>query len=75
MATSDQVREAMHAAPFRPFKVYLTDGRSYVVQHPDFIALSPNPREMTIHDEQGPHYIDMRAVVEISQPSVPEPAE
>ena len=25
---------------FRPFKIFLTDGRSFAVPHPDFIAFS-----------------------------------
>ncbi|OJW19942.1 MAG: hypothetical protein BGO49_10455 [Planctomycetales bacterium 71-10] len=75
MATMDQVRKAMHTAPFRPFTVYLADGRTYLVRHPDFISISTNGREMVVHDEVGMHLVDMRAVVEVHLPYLPEPAE
>ncbi len=29
----------MPAAPFQPFKIYVADGRSVEVPHPDFIAI------------------------------------
>jgi hypothetical protein len=73
MATIIQVQEAMHQQPFRPFLVYLADGRSYLVKHPDFISYSPNNREVTIHDELGVHYIDMRNVVELHVPALAGP--
>lgn len=75
MATMDQVRRAMHAAPFKPFTVYLTDGRAFFVKHPDFVSISTNGREMVVHDDDGMHLIDMRAVVEVHLPRSPEPAE
>jgi hypothetical protein len=72
MATIEQVCSAMHAQPFRPFTVHLVDGRTYFVRHPDFIAVSPHPRgrDLTIHDDAGPHFIDLGLVVEIH----PQPA-
>ena len=50
MATLEQVRDAMHRQPFLPFTVHLVDGRSYLVKHPDFIAIpeSPRGRDLTI---------------------------
>jgi hypothetical protein len=57
----------MHAQPFRPFTVRLVDGRSYLVNHPDFIAIptTERRRDLTVHDDDGPHYIDLLLVVEI----------
>jgi hypothetical protein len=74
VATMNQVQAAMHSQPFRAFTVHLNDGRSYLVKHPDFISYSPNNREMTVHDEQGVHYIDMRNVSEIHVPRSPADA-
>jgi hypothetical protein len=34
------VREALHQQPFEPFAIRLADGRSLVVRHPDFVALT-----------------------------------
>jgi hypothetical protein len=73
MATIEQVRGTMHAAPFRPFRVFLVDGRSYMVRHPDFIAVaaSGRHRDLTIHDDDGPHYLDLGLVVEIHPEAAP----
>ena len=59
---------------FTAFTVHLNDGRSYLIKHPDFISYSPNNREMTVHDEQGVHYIDMRNVSEVHVPRSPADA-
>lgn len=40
----EQLRDAMHAAPFQPFTIHTADGRSVHVPHPDFIALTGNGR-------------------------------
>ena len=59
---------------FRAFTVHLNDGRSYLIKHPDFISYSPNNREMTVHDEQGVHHIDMDNVSEVHVPRSPADA-
>ena len=71
MATMGQVQAAMHSQLFCAFTVHLNDGRSYLIKQPDFISYSPNNREMTVHDEQGMHYIDMCNVSEVLVPQSP----
>jgi hypothetical protein len=78
MASPSQIRELMHAQPFRPFTVHLVDGRTFAVPHPDFISLSVNGRhrDLTIHDEDGVHLLDITLVVELHpqpQPPAGEP--
>ena len=67
MATVEQIREAMHAQPYVPFKLHLVDGRSYTVKHPDFIAVpsSPRGRNVTVHDDAGSHMLDLNLIVEV----------
>jgi len=74
VATMNQVQAAMHSQPFRAFTVYLNGGRCYLIKHPGFISYSPNNREMTVHDEQAVHLIDMRNVSEIHLPRLPSDA-
>jgi hypothetical protein len=70
MVTANQVREAIKAAPFRPFVVRPVDGRNYQVPHPDFAMLSPRGQELLfIGDDDGIHQIDMRLIVEVETPS------
>jgi hypothetical protein len=76
MATIEQVRDAMHTAPFRGFTLKLTDGPEYFVRHPDFISVpvSPRGRDVVIHDDKGTHCIDILHVVEVEYPDPGEPA-
>jgi hypothetical protein len=37
------------AQPFEPFNVWLADGRSYRVVHPDLLARSPSGRTITVY--------------------------
>jgi hypothetical protein len=72
MAMLNQIRDAMHRQPFRPFTLYLVDGRTYLVRHPDFIAIpmSPRGRDITVHDAEGSHMIDMALIVEVHVPDL-----
>jgi hypothetical protein len=68
VATMNQVREAMHAQPFRPFILHLVNGRSFRVKHPDFIAVA-NIREMVfVGDDDGIHNIELPLVIEVEIP-------
>jgi hypothetical protein len=76
MATIQQVRDAMHRMPFTPFTVRRVDGRSFVVDHPDFIAVSPDPRGkgVTIHQPGRVHQVDVLLVQSLDYPD-PSSAE
>jgi hypothetical protein len=77
MATIEQVRTAMHRAPFLGFEIRLVDGRSFHVAHPDFLAVPQHPRgrDLMLHDERGrTHRIDLALVVEIDEPAAAEGA-
>ena len=77
MATVNQIRAAMHAQPFRPFAIQMADGRSYVVRHPDFVAVPQTLRGREIvcfgegEDPEAPpiHHIDLGLVLEIIVPA------
>ncbi len=42
------IKEALHQAPFRPFRIRMTRGREYVVDHPDFLSVSRSYRRLYI---------------------------
>ena len=48
--TIEQLRNAHHAHPFRPFTIRLADGRAYEVPHPDFLSYSPSGRTIIVHN-------------------------
>ena len=59
--------ELSEAAPFRPLQFFLTDGRNFVVNRPDYFAFDGGNGTMTIYDEQAnfAEVIDISAVVSI----------
>ena len=91
MNSVEQIRWAMHAQPFRPFSLRLVDGTSFVVEHPDFIAVPPGRRPRDIacftssdndSDEYVTHWIDLGLVLAVvipgdvmSSPTAAPPAE
>jgi hypothetical protein len=36
MITAQQIREYLNAKPFRPFRLFMSDGSSHDVPHPEF---------------------------------------
>ena len=46
--TIEQLRRMHQARPFRPFRVYMADGRHLDVAHPEFLAHTPAGRTVTI---------------------------
>ena len=46
--TYETISDYLHATPFVPFTVHLTDGRTYVVDHPDFTLWSRDRQNLGI---------------------------
>jgi hypothetical protein len=70
LATTSQIREAIHAQPFRPFLIRLADGRHYEVDHPEFAMIGRDGMDLLfVADDQGIHHIYVPLIVEIETPS------
>jgi hypothetical protein len=65
--TKEAIQERVAAAPFRPFSVRLTDGRSYAVPGPGYASISPNGLLMTIYTDggNGVKILDVALITEI----------
>jgi len=37
---SQDIRDLVHAEPFKPFRLHLADGKSLRIPHPDFILVT-----------------------------------
>ncbi|MEP6820829.1 MAG: hypothetical protein ABI946_00605 [Chthoniobacterales bacterium] len=64
----DQLREVMHAAPFVPFTIYVADGSTVEIPHPDFIALwEPRTAIVVSPPHQKPSYcqIDVTMITQL----------
>lgn len=65
--TTDQVKEAYRARPFRPFNLHLADGDTIPVKSPEFMWMTPGGR--TVFVSQGgdaAEIIDLLLVAKIS---------
>lgn len=71
--TIEQLRNTHHAQPFRPFTIYLADGRSYHVPHPEFLSQSPGGRTVIVyHEDDSFSILDLLLITELrAEPSTP----
>jgi hypothetical protein len=46
---TEQLRDMLRAQPFRPFTIYLPEGRAVQVVHHDFALLSPDGRTLVAY--------------------------
>jgi hypothetical protein len=51
--TIDRVRKLHRAQPFQPFDIYLADGRSVAVNHPEMLAFSLPGRTIAVGVADG----------------------
>lgn len=54
--------------PFQPFTIRLSDGRSFDVPHPDFIAIGRGVVSV-VDQEDGTHTLDALHIVSINDPA------
>ena len=65
--TSDKLRAALRAQPFRPFTLHMGDGRALRVRHPDFVWIPPEGRRTVIVSTGGEGFeiVDLMLVTSI----------
>jgi hypothetical protein len=51
--TIEPVRRLHRAQPFEPFSLRLADGRELAVDHPEFLAMSPVGRTISVAQPDG----------------------
>jgi hypothetical protein len=65
--TFEEVRKLYHAAPFRPFEILLATGRKVRVDHPEFMALSPDQDVIVVFEADGHLTIDVPLIVGLKE--------
>ena len=74
--TLNQFRQALTKQLFRPFRIILADGRSFTIEHPEFVAMDPRGREVTFYEEDGTqHFLEAMLIAEVIVPPSPEPSQ
>lgn len=66
-----ELKDAYKAAPFQPFDIVLTNGRTVRVAHPEFMAFSPRGRTAVVYDEEGLERIDIPLIISLKVPERP----
>jgi hypothetical protein len=73
--TAEQLRAMRTATPFRPFTIHLADGRSYTIQHRDFVSQSPGGRTIIVyHSDESFSIVDLYLVTELQVIQAPADA-
>jgi hypothetical protein len=71
--TAEQLRAMREANPFRPFTIYLADGRSLAVPHRDFVSQSPGGRTLIVYQsDEAFSVVDLYLVTELAVQSPPD---
>jgi hypothetical protein len=65
--TVTAIKAHLDANPFIPFNLVTASGKSYRVNHPDFITFSPAGRTCNVYGEDGEYFttIDVFTVTEL----------
>ena len=74
----DELRKLREANPFLAFTIRLADGRSYRVNHRDYLSTSPVGRTVIVYGEDGGFDIlDMLlvTVLSVDKPAEPVPSD
>ena len=65
--TIEQLRNVHQATPFRPFTIYLADGREFLVPHREFLSHSPSGRTVIVFDSHDSFdVIDLLLVTDLN---------
>lgn len=66
-----ELRDLMHAAPFKPFRIKTTDGDTFTVDHPDFIMISRLGDTAILYPKETPDeghkVLNLRHIVSMEQ--------
>lgn len=65
--TFEEIRKLYHAAPFRAFDIVLSTGRSIRVDHPEFMALSPDEDVVVVFESDGHMTIDVPLIIALKE--------
>lgn len=63
--TTEQLTKFHRAQPFVPFTIFLGDGRSFDVNHPELLAHAPNARTFAVWSDGVYEVIDLLLVTSL----------
>ena len=61
------IRDFNRAVPFRPYKIKMVSGESFVVPHPDFVSISPKGSFVIVFEaDESPHHLSSLLIESVS---------
>ena len=64
---AEEIRALLHAQPFRPFTVHLSDGKEVTVHHHDYGWLLPSGYQLIYENPEGKvHLMNVAQIAEIT---------
>jgi hypothetical protein len=68
-----ELKQLLHATPFRPFTVYLASEKAFAVPHTDFAALSPTGRTLIVFrkDDDACDLLDVPLIARLEVQEAP----
>jgi hypothetical protein len=63
--TIEQLKTAHSARPFRPLTIHMGDGRSFRVEHPEFLSQSPAGRTVVYQWDERRSILDLLLATEL----------
>jgi hypothetical protein len=65
---ADEIKELMHAEPFRPVRIVLGNRQAFVVVHTDYLMVSPDRQTVVLYDKQGRFKIINAQQIKLAEP-------
>ena len=65
---ADEIKELMHAEPFRPVRIVLGNQQSFIVTHTDYLMVSPDRQTVVLYDKQGQFKIINAQQIKLAEP-------
>ena len=70
--TIEQLKKAHSASPFIPFTIHMGNGRSFRVDHPEFLSQSPSGRTVIVHQSDDSYSVlDLLLATELEVHTTP----
>ena len=70
----ESIREFNWAVPFKPYKLQMVSGESFIVPHPDLVSVSPKGSLVVYIDANDcPHHLSSLLIESVSPHRGPRP--
>ena len=71
---ADELKQLLHASPFRPFTLFMPSEKSFHVPHEDFAWLTPNGRTfiVAVADKEAVDHLSVAMITRVEVQEAPQ---